>query len=292
MPTWAPSTTTGTDEISTSTRVPSFRARRAIARIHSPASVCRMLARTSSRTSGVATRSSMGRPRASAGVYPKSRSAPGFQPTTVPPRSMVTIATGLVSTSASEYCFWRWISRKSPALWMASTDWAAKRLEGGDDLGREGAPLAPQDHEATEQPLLPNERDREERAHAFPGQDRPHLGGDELPLGLDVGDLDGLPDHAGPTHRPLAEPDRRRPQHLEVLRRDLMRGPRVEDLRGLVELVDDPAVAAGELDRAADDGLEHGLEVERGADGLADLAERPELADRSRQVLRPRLQLL
>ena len=39
---------------------------------------------------------------------------------------MVAIATGLVSTSASEYCFWRWISRKSPALWMASTDWVAK----------------------------------------------------------------------------------------------------------------------------------------------------------------------
>jgi hypothetical protein len=39
---------------------------------------------------------------------------------------MVAIATGLVCTRASEYCFWRWISRKSPALWMASTDCAAK----------------------------------------------------------------------------------------------------------------------------------------------------------------------
>jgi hypothetical protein len=32
-------------------------------------------------------------------------------------------------------------------------------------------------------------------------------------------------------------------------------------------------MAAGELDGARDDRLEHGVEVERGADGLADLAE-------------------
>ncbi len=37
--------------------------------------------------------------------------------------------------------------------------------------------------------------------------------------------------------------------------------------------------------------VEHGLEVERGADGLADLAERPELPDRAGQLPRPRLQL-
>ena len=98
-------------------------------------------------------------------------------------------------------------------------------LQRGDDLGREGAPLAPQDHEATEQPLLADEGDREERAHAFPGQELAHLGSDELPLGLDVGHLDGLPDHPGPTHRPLAEPDGRRPQGVHVLGRDLVRGP-------------------------------------------------------------------
>ena len=66
----------------------------------------------------------------------------------------------------------------------------------------------------------------------------------------------------------------------------------MKGLGGLVELVDDPLVAAGELDRAADDGREHGLEIERGADGLADLAERLELADRAGRAARPRLQLL
>ena len=69
-----------------------------------------------------------------------------------------------------------------------------------------------------------------------------------------------------------------------------MRGPRVEALRGLVELVDDPTIASGQLDRAADDGREHGLEVERGADRLADLAERPELLDRPGELGRAGLQ--
>ena len=87
--------------------------------------------------------------------------------------------------------------------------------------------------------------------------------------------------------RPLAEPDRSRSQGLQ-LRRHAVRGPSMKPLGAFLELVDDPAVAAGELDRTGDDRLE----VERGADRLANLAERPQLADRARQVPRPRLQLL
>ena len=75
---------------------------------------------------------------------------------------MVAIATGLVSTSASAYCFWRWISRKSRGIVDGQHRLGREGLQRGDDLGREGARLAPQDHEATEQPLLPDEGDREE----------------------------------------------------------------------------------------------------------------------------------
>ena len=143
-----------------------------------------------------------------------------------------------------------------------------------------------------EQLALADERDGQKRARALPDVERPDVGGDELPLLLDVGDLHRLSAHPGPANRPLAEPDRRRPHDLQVLRRDAVRGPQVKTLRGLLELVHDPAVAAGELDRAGDDRLEHGLEVERGADGLADLAEGLELADRARQLAGPRFQLL
>ena len=234
----------------------------------------------------------MRRPRASVSVYPKSRSAPGFQPTTRPPRSTVTIATGLVSTIASAYCFRRWISRKSPALWIARTDWVAKAWRVATTSG---AKAASSRRMMTRPPSSCSSRmsgtARSERV-PFPGVDGPDMRRDELPLLLGVRDLHRLSAHPGPTDGPLAEPDRRGPHHFQVLRRDAVRGPRVEALGGLVELVDDPAVAARELDGPADDRLEHGLEVERGTDRLADLAERPELADRSRQIPRPRLQLL
>ena len=73
---------------------------------------------------------------------------------------------------------------------------------------------------------------------------------------------------------------------------DLVRYPRVEALRGLFELVDDPAVAAGQLDRPTHDGRQHGLEVECGADGLADLSQGLELLDRTCQLSGSSLELL
>ena len=227
MPTWAPSTTTGMDEISTSTSVPSFRARRAIARIHSPSSV---LPDVGADLLAGAPGSPRGPPCGGRGPPPpctrRGARRPGFHPTTWPSRSMVTIATGLVSTSASEYCFWRWISRNRPALWMASTDWAAKVWRVGDDLGRERAPLPPDDDQAAEEPVFPDERQREQGAHALLGQERSHLGSDQLALVLDVGDLDGLPDHAGAPDGALPEAERCGAQDVEVVRGDAVGGPR------------------------------------------------------------------
>src|SRR5262249_24480847 len=52
------------------------------------------------------------------------------------------------------------------------------------------------------------------------------------------------------------------------------------------------AVEPRQLDGTRDDGGEHRLEIERRADCLADLAERDELPNRARQLLRPRLHFL
>ena len=52
-------------------------------------------------------------------------------------------------------------------------------LQHGDDLGGERAPLAPENDEAAEEPPLADERDGEERAHAFTREERPHLRRDE-----------------------------------------------------------------------------------------------------------------
>ena len=59
----------------------------------------------------------------------------------------------------------------------------------------------------------------------------------------------------------------------------------------LVVLEDRAAVRARELDGAADDRGEDGVEIERGADGAPDVAERGELIDGARELVRARLQL-
>src|SRR5262245_43890299 len=66
----------------------------------------------------------------------------------------------------------------------------------------------------------------------------------------------------------------------------------MEVLEGLIELVDNAAVAGGELDRPADDGRQHGFEVERGTDGLTHLAQRFQFLYRAGQLRGPRLELL
>ena len=56
-------------------------------------------------SSDAKTSSSMDRPMASSGVYPNCRVAAGFHPVTRSSVSIVTTATGLISTSDSKYCF-------------------------------------------------------------------------------------------------------------------------------------------------------------------------------------------
>ena len=59
-----------------------------------------------------------------------------------------------------------------------------------------------------------------------------------------------------------------------------------------VELVDNAATGVGELHRVANNGAEHGLKIESRADGLANLAQRFQFANRPRQLAGPRLQFL
>ena len=60
----------------------------------------------------------------------------------------------------------------------------------------------------------------------------------------------------------------------------------------LVEHVDHAGLGPGELDRLGDDGRQHGFQVDRGVDRLADLAERAQLADRLREIVGARAHLV
>ena len=61
---------------------------------------------------------------------------------------------------------------------------------------------------------------------------------------------------------------------------------------GLVEHIDRAGLGAGKLRRLRDDGVEHGLQIERRIDRLADLTERAQLPDRLRELARARLHLV
>src|SRR5437867_2377921 len=88
---------------------------------------------------------------------------------------------------------------------------------------------------------------------------------------------------------PLALAQDRRGLAVDQL--ESLRHAQVERLRGRVVLVDGAAVRARQLVGPHGDGLEHAVDVERRADGLADLAERLELLHRFGQLARALLQL-
>ncbi len=75
------------------------------------------------------------------------------------------------------------------------------------------------------------------------------------------------------------------------LRVEALRRAQVEDALRLVVLVDAAPVGAGQEVGARHDGRQHRLEVERGADRLADRAQGLQLLDGPREVLRACLQL-
>ena len=65
----------------------------------------------------------------------------------------------------------------------------------------------------------------------------------------------------------------------------------MELLGPLVVLVDGARVGPGELAGVGNDRVEYGVEVEGGAEGLADLAQRLQLLDRAGQLGGPGLEL-
>ena len=123
-PTRSPATITGTPSTSTSTSESSLRRRRPMPWI-GRSSACRVYSTASERVASVEMSSSRFRPIASTCVYPNSSSNAGLHDTTLWFVSSVTIATGLLSTRSSKYCFWRWAAAYSRAFSIAIAAWGA-----------------------------------------------------------------------------------------------------------------------------------------------------------------------
>src|SRR5262249_3253937 len=111
-------------------------------------------------------------------------------------------------------------------------------------------------------------------------------------LALEIGDLDGGAGRRRLPGRAFTDPDSQPTEGVHHIGRDTVVRARYERPRGLVELVDPAGVGAREIDRVRHDAGEDGLDVEAAADRLPDLAERSQLLHRTRQLVRPRLQLL
>ena len=83
----------------------------------------------------------------------------------------------------------------------------------------------------------------------------------------------------GPPERPFPLPNPRGTPSFRQGSRALGRRPLDELLGGLLVLEHHAAIQPRQLNRAGDDGGQHGLEIQRGADGASDLAEGRELVD-------------
>ncbi len=162
--------------------------------------------------------------------------------------------------------------------------------EQGHDVRREFAGDPATHGQPAEEAVLVQERKGQDGAAPRAQQRSPErsLVG---PGHADVGDLDRRPGERGPPERSLALADARRAQDLGDLGIEDVGRPQVEDLGALVVLPDGAAPRAGQLGRARHDGLQDRVEVERRADGLADVAERAELLDRAAQLAGALLQL-
>jgi hypothetical protein len=182
------------------------------------------------------------------------------------------------------------ISRNSRAFWIARADWVAKVLRTSMTSGAK----SPGVFLATVSPPmtwpLAQERNRQERTEPGAEQDVAESARVGTLRG-DVGNLDGLARHRHAALGAFSASHRRLSGGGNHVLIEVVRGAQVELLGPLVVLEDRAPVGAGELVGPGDDRIEHGLELKRGAEGLADLTQRLKLLDRASELAGPRLQL-
>src|SRR5262249_50545465 len=142
------------------------------------------------------------------------------------------------------------------------------------DLRRELTWCLPADRESTDQLVLAQHRDGQQRTGSRAEEDiaeRSTIG----VLRRDVGDLYRLARHGHASLDALTFTGRHAPDERPHLLVKVVGGAEVEVLARLVVLEDGADVSPGQLAGARHDGLEHCVQIEGRAEGPADVAERP-----------------
>ena len=166
---------------------------------------------------------------------------------------------------------------------MAREDWRGELLQQVDDLRRERAGTPAPHQQRADRPILVQQRHGQQRPEAGAAQDVEN--GMRLRLG-EIGDLHRLAPLRTLAHQRVAEVNRMLAHSGQVLLGHVVAGLEHELVLGLVEHVDGAAGGLGHLAGVAEDGAQHRLQVERGVDGLAHLAQRLELGDRAGKLRR------
>ena len=164
-----------------------------------------------------------------------------------------------------------------------------QRLHQLDRLRGERARRLTAEHERPDQAVLAHERHREQRAITRPADDVVER---VIGLAVDVGDLHRGALQAGAAGHALAEPRGPARQRLDHVRVQLVGGLDVKDLGTLVVGAEHAGVRPGERHGMGGDAAQHRLQLERRVDRLADLAQRPQLRDRTGQLAGARLHLV
>ena len=202
---------------------------------------------------------------------PSSRSPPGSSPRASP---------STASDAGSP--------RKSRAFWMASTDWVAKVWRVATTSGANAPYARAEDHEAAEQPALPDQRHGEERAQPQRGSGASRAcGATSCRSSWMSGTWTGFWSTAAVPIAPSPSWIGRRPEHLEILGSDLVRGPRRGRSRSPRRTRTRcrcrlPESWTARLTMVASTASRSRVELT----AWLDLAERPQLAHRAGEVLR------
>jgi hypothetical protein len=163
-------------------------------------------------------------------------------------------------------------------------------FEEPDDRGREFARRSSPDDQRPDHLIGANQRDSEQCLE--PGASQRRSGRLGHGVQLDVGDLRRTPARDGPRDDVVAGFDDGVAKCRECFFVESTVRARHEILARVLDRVDGARISFCEPDRRLNDGVQHCLQLKRGAQHLTDLAQRPRLFHGTRELLRARLELL